>query len=299
MERLAWIAIGGNAVLAAVKIAAGLLGGSLAVLGDGIDSTTDIVASGITLFATYIISKPPDRKHPYGHFRAETLASKALSFIIFFVGAQLAVSTVHRLIGGEYGQVPEPLAFYAAAVSIVGKIGLTFMLIRFGKRLESSMLIANGKNMRSDILISVGVVVGVVFTRLFGLPVLDAVTALLISAWIMKTAFGIFMESNVELMDGVEDQSVYQVIFAAVHEVDGAANPHRARVRRLSQMYLIDLDIEVDGSKTVTESHEIAVKVEELIKSRLENVYDIMVHVEPEGLIEESERYGLSGGKES
>ena len=291
---ISWIAIAGNLVLALLKIVAGLRAGSLAVLGDGIDSTTDIVASGITLFAARIIAIPPDREHPYGHFRAETIATKTLSFIIFFVGAQLALSTLRRIISGEYGGVPGIAALYAAAISIVGKLALSVLLSRSGKKLDSSMLRANGKNMQSDILISTGVLAGVVFTQAFRMPLLDSIAALLISLWIMRTAFTIFMESNVELMDGLGDQTVYPVIFKAVEETSGAVNPHRTRVRKLGNMYIIDLDIEVDGKKTVTEAHNIAVQVERTIKQRVDNVYDIMVHVEPKGNVELNERFGVT-----
>jgi cation diffusion facilitator family transporter len=291
---ISWIAIAGNLVLALLKITAGLKAGSLAVFGDGIDSTTDIVASGITLFAARIIAKPPDREHPYGHFRAETIATKTLSFIIFFVGAQLALSTIRRLISGQHGGVPEIAALYAAGISIIGKIALTVLLVRSGKKLDSSMLRANGKNMQNDILISAGVLVGVLITQVCRLPLLDSIVALLISLWIMRTAFTIFMESNLELMDGMGDQAIYTAIFKAVDEISGAVNPHRTRVRRLGNMYIIDLDIEVDGKKSVTEAHGIAVQVEQTIKQRVDNVYDIMVHVEPKGNIEVNERFGIA-----
>jgi cation diffusion facilitator family transporter len=298
IEFISWVAIVGNLLLALLKIIAGIRAGSLAVLGDGIDSTTDIVASGITLFAARIIAKPPDREHPYGHFRAETIATKTLSFIIFFAGAQLALSTVHRLISGEYGGVPGIAALYAAAISIVGKIALSVLLSRSGKKLNSSMLRANGKNMQSDILISTGVLAGVVFTQALRMPLLDSIAALMISLWIMRTAFTIFMESNVELMDGLGDQTVYPVIFKAVDEISGAVNPHRTRVRKLGNVYIIDLDIEVDGRKTVTEAHNIAVQVEHTIKQRVDNVYDIMVHVEPSGNVELNERFGVTDPEE-
>ena len=297
--RVAWIAIVGNTLLALLKTIAGLMAGSLAVLGDGIDSTTDIVASIITLFAARIISKPPDREHPYGHFRAETIATKTLAFVIFFVGAQLALSTARRILSGEYGRVPELLAIYVTVISILGKIILAFLLTRAGKKLQSSMLLANGKNMQNDILISAGVLVGLVFTQVFRLPLVDSITALAISLWIMKTAFGIFMEANLELMDGNDDPLVYSVIFQAVENVSGAANPHRARVRRLANMYIIDLDIEVESSKTVAQAHDIAIRVEQTIKGQLDNVYDIMVHVEPLGNVETEERYGLRHNTDS
>jgi cation diffusion facilitator family transporter len=293
---ISWIAIAGNLLLAALKIAAGLWAGSLAVLGDGIDSTTDIVASGITLLAARVIVQPPDREHPYGHYRAETIASKTVSFIIFFAGAQLALSTLRRLISGQHGGVPEMVALYAVGISIAVKIALTVLLNRSGRKWDSSMLRANGKNMQNDILISAAALVGVISSQVFHLPLLDVVVAFLISIWIMRTAFVIFMESNLELMDGVGDRTVYAVIFKAVEEISGAVNPHRTRVRRLGNMYSIDLDIEVDGRTTVTKAHEIAVQVEQTIKQRVDNVYDIMVHVEPLGNVEPNERFGERDG---
>jgi cation diffusion facilitator family transporter len=291
---VSWIAVAGNSALALLKIAAGLRAGSLAVLGDGIDSTTDIFASAITVFAARLIAVPPDREHPYGHFRAETIATKTLSFVIFFAGAQLALSTVRHFISGQYGGVPEIAALYAAAISIAGKLALSVVLGRAGRKLDSSMLLANGKNMQSDILISAGVLAGVAFTQVFRLPLLDSISAALVSLWIMRTAFLIFMESNLELMDGLGDQTVYAAIFKAVGETAGAANPHRTRVRRLGNMYFIDLDIEVDGTKTVTEAHKIAIRVEQTIKQRVDNVYDVMVHVEPRGNVELNERFGVA-----
>ena len=294
IERIGWIAAVGNLTLAVLKIVAGLLGGSLAVLGDGLDSTTDVVASAITIFAARVIAKPPDRSHPYGHFRAETIASKTLSFIIFFMGAQLCLTTARRLLGGVPPELPEPLALYAVIVSIAAKVALAVLLIRSGRQLSSSMLTANGKNMKGDILISTGVLVGLVFTRVLRLPILDPIVALAIGIWIMKTAFGIFLESNKELMDGLDDPTIYPIVFEAVAGVSEAVNPHRARIRQLANMYLIDLDIEVDGSLTVSAAHDIAVRVEERIRQKLENVYDIMVHVEPLGNVEHGERYGIA-----
>ncbi len=285
----------GNAVLAALKVTAGFVSGSLAVVGDGIDSTTDIVTSLVTLLAARIMGKPPDATHPYGHTRVETMATKILSFVIFFVGAQLAISTVRRLLAHDAAGLPTMLALYVTAFSIVGKIALAIHQFRIGRRYDSSMLIANGKNMRNDIVISAAVLVGLVFTHLLRLPILDTVSALAVSVWIMKSAFDIFLETSTELMDGMEDDSMYQQIFDAVAGVEGAHNPHRTRVRKLSNMHVIDLDIEVDESMSVHDAHEVAMRVESEIRRKIPSVYDVIVHVEPLGNIEHSERYGLAG----
>ena len=95
-------------------------------------------------------------------------------------------------------------------------------------------------------------------------------------------------------MDGINDPSIYNKIFEAVFSVEGVHNPHRTRVRKLSNMYVIDLDIEVNGDLTVHEAHEIAKKVEKKISENIDNIYDIIVHIEPLGNVEHREKFGLS-----
>lgn len=289
-----WIAVWGNAALAILKITIGLMAGSLAVVGDGIDSAGDIVTSLITLFTARIISKPPDLKFPYGYSKADTVAAKALSFIIFFAGAQLGISTIHKILEGSESKIPDTMAIYAIVLSIISKVLLSVYLLRVSKKVESPMLKANGHNMRNDVIISSAVLLGLFFTIYFKMPIIDSVFALLISIYIMKSGFDIFMETNVELMDGVSDQTVYNKIFDTISQVKGAGNPHRLRVRKLANLYAISMDIEVDPNLTVGEAHNIAQTVERDLKERLGNVYDVMVHVEPSGNYEHDELYGIS-----
>ena len=192
------------------------------------------------------------------------------------------------------GPLPSMLAIYVTVFSIAGKIALTVQQFRTGRRHNSSMLIANGKNMRNDIAISATVLLGLVFTQVLHLSILDAVTALAVSLWIMKAAFEIFLETNTELMDGMSDPSVYDRVFDAVESVEGACNPHRARVRKMSHLYAVDLDVEMDGSLSLHEAHEIAQRVEQAIRERIPEVYDTMIHAEPLGNYEKHERYGLA-----
>jgi cation diffusion facilitator family transporter len=291
-------AISGNAVLAVAKVAIGLLAGSMAVVGDGIDTSTDVITSFVTLVAVQIMSKPPDRTHPYGHSRAETVATKILAFLIFFVGAQLALSSIRKIAGGETLVPPSPLALYVTAVSIAGKVFLAWNQYRAGKKASSPMVQANARNMLNDIFISVAVLVGLVFTFAVELPLIDPLVAIAVSVWIMKTAVQIYMETSLEVMEGIRDQHLYEEIFNAVSSVPGARNPHRTRIRKIGNMYVIDLDIEVSGELTVAEAHRIAAGVERKIKQNIRDVYDIMVHVEPLGNIEIDEKYGISRDSE-
>lgn len=296
LVRTAWISTIGNALLSAAKILVGVLAGSLAVLGDGIDSATDVVISIVMIFTARIVAKPPTKKYPYGFDKAETIATKILSLVIFYAGVQMLVTSVESMFSTEPRQMPGLITIYVTLFSIAGKLALAMYQYREGKRVKSSLLIANAVNMRNDIVISVGVLAGVAFTFLLKLPVLDNITGLVISAFIIKSSIDIFMDSNVELMDGVKDETVYGRIFDAVAAVPGAHNPHRVRSRQIGNMYMVALDIEVDGGITVTEAHRIATEVERNIKGSIDNIYDIVVHVEPEGVHHDDEKFGIDRG---
>ncbi|MCL2274242.1 MAG: cation diffusion facilitator family transporter [Defluviitaleaceae bacterium] len=290
------IAISGNALLATLKLVAGFFSGSAALIGAGIDSSTDILISIITLVIVKVMSKPADAEHPWGHGRAETVATALLAFIIFFAGAQLMVTAVNNLRGEVTDFAPSTFAIVVSAISIAGKLALAFTQHQLGKRADSAMVKANAKNMASDVLISLGVMAGLIISTLTGAAYADSIIALLIGAWIIKTAIGIFLEANLELMDGNTDMEKYHFVMEAVNAVEGATNPHRLRMRRIAGFWDIDLDIEVDPTLTVADAHHIAGQVEEEIKKRLENVFDIVIHVEPcgDGTVE---AYGLSAGE--
>ncbi len=293
IEKASWIGIVANLILAFVKIIAGYVAHSMAVIGDGIDSATDILTYFISLIASRIMSRPPNCKYPYGYNRAETVGTKALSFIIFFAGAQLFFSSLMHLWEPGERFIPGALAIYVTLGSLIIKTILAFYNIRLGKRIQSPILIANGKNMRNDIFINLSVLVGIAAARWFQMPLFDTVTALAISIWIMRTAFLIFMETNKELMDGVDDTDLYYQIFDAVDAVEGAHNPHRVRLRKHASKYVIALDIEVDGKLTINKGHDIAQEVERSIRRTIPDTYDVMVHTEPLGN-EEREEFGLS-----
>jgi cation diffusion facilitator family transporter len=156
------------------------------------------------------------------------------------------------------------------------------------------MLIANARNMQNDVVISFSVLAGLIFTFIFKMPVIDVITALLVSIYIMFIAFRIFMQTNRDLMDGVDDEEIYRKIVDQANRVDGASNPHRIRVRKMAHLYLIALDIEVDGKIPLEEAHELSAEVEKNIRQNIQNVYDVLVHVEPFGNCEIDEVFGIS-----
>ena len=289
-------ALFGNAVLAVAQIGVGVYAGSLAVIGNGIDSSTDVIIAIMTLIVARIISRPADEDHPWGHGRAETVATAILSFMLFFAGAQLLINSARDIISGVEREAPEIPALIVTLGVIAGKLLLAWSQYAFGKKADSLMLKANAKNMSADVLLSLGVLAGLGLSMFFGIGVIDSWVAILVGLWVIKSALSIFMEVNTELMDGGSNRVFYKAVFDAVKSVDGAEHPHRVRMRCIAGFWDIDIDIEVPPDQTVSEAHKIASRVEAAIKERVENVYDIVVHVEPAGDAEnlENEGYGLS-----
>lgn len=293
IKRSSFVSAAGNLFLSLLKIIVGLIGNSLALIGDGIDSATDVVTSILTFITASISSKPPDREHPWGHEKAETISTKILSFIIFFAGGQLTVQSIKNIIDGSQGELPQLWAIYATIVSIIGKLLLALFKFRTGRQADSPMLIADAKNMRSDVLISSTVLIGLLMTRFFQLQLIDSIIALFVGLWIIRVAFSIFKETSLEMMDSIDDREIYKKVFEAAERVKGVENPHKARIRKMNRFYVVDLDVEVDGSLTVTAGHDIALKIDEEIRKSVNNIYDIMIHIEPAGAGEHMEKYGL------
>ena len=283
----------GNAALAAVKITAGIIAGSLAVIGDGIDSSVDVLIAVMTLVVANIISRPADEDHPWGHGRAETVATAMISFLLFFAGAQLIMSSLRDIIISTEHEVPSLPALIGTIISIAGKLLLAWSQYLMGKKANSAMLKANAKNMTADVILSAGVLAGLGLSMFFNIGLIDSCAAILVGLWVIKSAFSIFMEANNELMDGGYHKKHYKIIFDAVNSVEEAGHPHRVRMRRIAGLWDINIDIEVPPNKTVIEAHWISYKVEMAIKEQIHNVYDIVIHIEPAGNLE-NEGYGLS-----
>ncbi len=273
------------------------MAGSFAVIADGIDSASDVLTSLITLFTAHIIGRPPDLKYPYGYNKADTIATKLLAFIIFFAGAQLAISTTQKLIYHTETEIPDTISIYVILLSIIGKFALAFYLKKTGKSTDSHMLIANSQNMQNDVIISLAVLTGLIFTFVFNLSIIDLITAFIVSLYIMYIAFKIFMQTNMDLMDGVDDAKIYTKIINAAKNIKEVSNPHRIRVRKMAHQYIVALDIEINGNISLDKAHQISTLVEKEIRNAIPNVYDVLVHPEPIGNIEPDEVYGVSEDK--
>jgi len=284
-----------NGALSTAKVLVGLFFNSSAVLADGVDTGTDVFTSLVTLVSGRISNRPPDETHPYGHERAEAIAAKIVSFIVFYAGVSLFFTSVKRMIFGEHPQIQGVLPLLVTVLSMIVKTWLFLYKYRVGKKLNSSALIADALNMRNDILISSTVLFGVILSKV-GLFWMDSIAALVVSIMIIRTAFNIFRETSYELMDGMHDLEIYQEIFDAVESVKGVKNPHKVRVRQVGYKYFVDIDIEVDPNLTVGMGHDIATQVKQAIIGKNDRIVDVLVHVEPAGNVEQ-EPFGLDHEK--
>jgi cation diffusion facilitator family transporter len=293
-KKEAKISITGNSSLALLKILTGIFTGSMAVLADGVDSSFDILTSIITYIASVISNKPPDKEHPFGHEKAETVASKTLSLIIFFAGGQLILSSVQKLFTGEIDLNVMYIALIASVISCVVKFFLYKYKLKVGKTIQNKAIIADALNMRSDVLISLSVFISVLLVELTGMNWIDPVAGILVGIIVIKTAIELFWENAQELMEGtLKGDKIYNNVYNALKTVDNIHNPHKMRIRKFGYKYIIDLDIEVNPVMTVREAHNITKNVEKAIKEQIPNVYEVLIHVEPLGNIE-NENYGVN-----
>jgi len=281
-EKGAWISIGAYIILSAVKLTIGILGSSKALMADGLNNTTDIIASIAVLIGLRISQRPPDKNHRYGHLRAETVASLIASFIMAVVGLQVLADAVQSFWSTEK-EAPSGLTAIVAIVSAIVMFLVYLYNIRLSKRINSTALKAAAYDNRSDALVSVGTSIGIL-GAIFGFPIIDTITAFIIGIIIIKTAVEIFKESVLMLTDGF-DEELLDTISETVDNVEGVKSVKDIKCRAHGSMIFVDLTVTMDATLTVTESHRITEKIEDEIQKI--NPYSLLqVHTEPDMPIE-------------
>ncbi|MDF2959038.1 MAG: transporter [Paenibacillus sp.] len=276
-EKGAWISIVAYILLSAFKISMGYITGSEALTADGINNTTDIIVSLAVLIGLRISRKPPDRDHPYGHMRAETIASLIASFIMFAAGIQVVIQAGKSFMAGDL-HAPNLLAAWIALFSAACMWGVYIYNSRLARRINNQSLMAAAKDNRSDAFVSIGAAVGIFGAR-FGFPVMDAIAAFLVGIVICKTAWDIFSDASHALTDGFDDQKL-RVFQETVKETPGVKRIRDIRARVHGSNVLLDVVVEVSAELSVEQSHDISDDIERRMhkKHRIENVH---VHIEP------------------
>ncbi|MBJ6360277.1 cation diffusion facilitator family transporter [Paenibacillus sp. GCM10012307] len=276
-ERGAWVSIGSYLVLSALKLIIGYLFLSSALLADGFNNLTDIVASLAVLIGLRISQKPPDKDHPYGHFRAETIAALIASFIMATVGLQVLISAVRSLFEGTE-ETPGMVAFWVAVAAAICMYVVYRYNDRLARRIDNHALMAAAKDNLSDALVSTGAAVGILGARM-GLSWLDAAAAVVVGIIICKTAWGIFYSSTHALTDGFDAGKLLS-LRNSIERVQGVQTISDIKARIHGSNVLVDVIVQVDPQMTLIESHRICDEIERKMEKK-HNIRSVHVHVEP------------------
>ena len=273
------VSVAVNLGLTVSQIFAGFISGSQGLIADGIHSLTDLVADFVVLFANHHSGKDADDDHHYGHQRYETAASLFLGVSLLLVGLGMLWSAGHKIINPVAAGQIQMLALYVALGALVVKELLFRYMLKVAEQVRSSMLVANAWHARSDAASSLVVSVGIV-GALLGYPILDSVGALIVGLMVVKTGWEFSWDALHDLMDRAvsveENQKIVEVILAT----KGVKGCHDLRTRKMGDMILVDVHIEVDANATVQVGHDIAFEAAKRVTSTLP-VLNVMTHIDP------------------
>lgn len=275
-----------NLLLLFLKVGAGILGHSAAMIADATHSLADFVSDIVLILCHRLSKRPADEDHDYGHGKYETLATTFISGLLLFVSIALLHGSISDLIAFLKGEVlltPEPIALVAALLSIVLKETMYRATIKEGKKLNSSALIANAWEHRSDALSSVGATLGIGGALLLGgsWAVLDAVAAILVSILIIRVALDLLRKSLGELLEKSLTDEEEAYIIKVIEAEPETTDPHSLRTRRIASYCAIDVHFRVRGDMNVADAHEITLRIEQVLRKRFGQQAVITTHVEP------------------
>lgn len=275
-----------NILLLAFKFAAGILGHSAAMIADAIHSLTDFVTDAIVLVFVRLGSKPTDHDHDYGHGKYETLASAIIGVSLLVVGMMICYSGVtktYHAMCGEPLQQPGFIALAAAVASVVLKEWAYRFTVRVGRRCHSEAVVANAWHHRSDALSSVGTTVGIGGAIILGdkWAVLDPLTAIVVSFFIMKAAWSVLSKAVDELTDGSLPKETEDEIESIVNEDKDVSVVHNLCTRRIGNRIAIEMHVRMPGETSLYVAHHHATEIEQRLKQRFGADTHISIHLEP------------------
>lgn len=280
--RVSAVSIVVNLVLSVGKLLAGIFGRSGAMVSDAVHSASDVFSTFIVIIGVRISARKSDQDHPYGHERMECVASIILATILLATGLGIGLGGLRTVLSGNYEAlvVPGVMALAAAVISIVVKEWMYWYTRAAAKRINSGALMADAWHHRSDSLSSIGAFVGIAGSRM-GYPVLDSAASIVISVFIAKAAYEIFMDAVNKMVDKACDSETEAEIRKVVLLQDGVLGIDRLMTRLFGAKIYVDMEIAADGNRTLYETHAIAEQVHDAIEERFPEVKHCMVHVNP------------------
>jgi cation diffusion facilitator family transporter len=281
-ERAAAISIISNTLLIALKVVAGIVTGSIAILTEAAHSAIDLVASVIAFFSVRKAGQPADESHPYGHDKVENVAAGIEGMLILVGAGVIVFESVRRL---AQGSEVESLGFGIAVVgfSAVANLGVSSYLYRQARATESPALEGDAAHLRTDAFTSVGVLVGLVLVELTGATWLDPAAALIVAAAIVFAGVRILNRTSRVLVDEAlpdeEMKAVREIV--AGHGAPELIGFHKLRARRAGSRRYVDLHLQFRDGTSLHRAHEISHELQRAIASKLRGA-DVLIHLEPE-----------------
>jgi len=275
-----YLGMGVNVALSGLKVMIGLSVSSLSLVADGIHSLSDLVTDVAVLLGSYLAARKPDRTHPYGHGRMETLSAVLVALILIAVGSAMIYYATLSIAKNE-STVPHWGILGVALISIVSKEGLYLVTKRVAVKSHSTALYANAWHHRSDALSSVAVLVGYVLLR-FGFGQGDQVAALTVGLMIILVGIKVIGDALRELTEGAVDPKTATHIKEVISADEGIRQWHRLRTRTVGREVFLDVHILVDPDLNVAAAHEISDRLERTLDEKITRPVNITVHIEPD-----------------
>ena len=268
-----------NLAVAGAKILFGYLTSCISITSDGFHSTFDGASNIFGLIGIWIASHPPDKNHPYGHRKFETLFTIFIAVMIFTTCLQI-LQEVYQSFKGGPSAVVTPTSFAVMFVTMIVNIFVSRYEARRGRALRSDFLIADALHTKSDIMTTTSVIAGLVFVKL-GFPVADSIAGLVVAFFIARIGIEILRKSTDVLVDAVRLSPA--LIEAQVLKIEGVKGCHDIRTRGSDNAVYLDLHVLVDPAMTTEKAHAVADRVEIMICNEFPTVVDVVVHIEPAG----------------
>ncbi|MDN0074566.1 cation diffusion facilitator family transporter [Crenobacter sp. SG2303] len=277
-RRSTWVSVVVNLLLTLLQVAAGLISGSQGLVADGIHSLSDLMADFVVLLASHHSRKEPDADHHYGHHRYENAASLVLGVLLLVVGIGMLGNAISK-IEQPSSQPVQLAALWVALGALLAKELLFRYMLAIAKRVRSSMLIANAWHARSDAASSLIVAVGIV-GNLLGYHLLDPVAALVVGLMVTKMGWSFAWDALHDLMDRSADEESVAAIHTALIGTPGVMGVHDLKTRKVGDLILVDVHLEVDADRSVEQGHDIALEAR---RRAMEDrtVLNVMTHVDP------------------
>ncbi|MBO4407473.1 MAG: cation transporter [Clostridia bacterium] len=282
VNRLSYVGIFGNVLLAAFKLLAGIFGKSGAMVSDAVHSLSDVFATFIAWIGVRLSRHKEDAEHPYGHERLECVASLILGLILAGTGLGIGWNGVRQIFWERDSlEVPTLLPLIAAVASILVKEGMFHYTMHYAKKLDSAAFRADAWHHRSDAFSSIGSFIGIGMAKL-GLPIMDPIASLVICVLILKVAFDIIRDSLQKMLDTSGSSAFESRLKTFIETQEGVERIDLLRSRQFGNRIYVDLEIAVKSDISLLEAHGIAERVHGAVEKAFPNVKHVMIHVNPD-----------------